>query len=130
MRGIPIRDCTVSGLLRRATALFPEREAVVSPERGVRWTFRRLDEEADRVAAACVAAGLAPGDRAVVWACNIPEWLALQYGLARAGAVLVTANTALKLPEIVYILQKSRARASSSPTTRCRRASSSSTSSP
>ena len=40
-----------------------------------------------------------------------PEWLALQYGLARAGVTLVTANTALKGAEISYILGKSGAKA-------------------
>ena len=92
MTETPFRDCTVGELLRRARTAFPELEALVSPERSVRWTFERLDEEADRVAAACLAAGLEAGDRAVVWAANLPEWVAIQYGLARAGVVLVTAN--------------------------------------
>ena len=111
MSHAPIHGCTVGGLLRRATELYRSREAVVSPERGVRWSFAELDRQADLVAAACQARGLKPGDRAVVWCINIPEWVALQYGLARAGVVLVTANTNFKRAEIGFILGKSRARA-------------------
>ncbi len=107
----PIQHCTVSQLLRRAARRFGASESVASPERGVRWSFAELDRRADAVARACVAAGLRPGDRAVVWAINLPEWVALQYGLARAGVVLVTANTSFKTKEIAFILGKSRARA-------------------
>lgn len=107
----PISGCTVGELLAEAARRWPALDAVVAPERGVRQSFAELDRAADDVASACVAAGLEPGDRAVVWAVNLPEWVALQYGLARAGVVLVTANTALKLAEIRYILGKCRARA-------------------
>ncbi len=106
-----IRGSTVSGLLRSVARRAPRHEAVISPERGVRWSFAELDRRADEVAAALIARGFVPGDRAVVWAANLPEWIALQYGLARAGVVLVTANTSLKLEEIAYILKKSGARA-------------------
>lgn len=111
MTGSPGRGRTVSELLRGSAGRFADREAVVSPDRGVRRTYADLDARADRVAAACHAAGLAPGDRAVVWATNIPEWIELQFGLARAGVVLVTANTSFKRREVEFILRKSRARA-------------------
>ncbi len=107
----PAGGRTLSALLREVTRRCGDREAVVSPARGVRWTYAELDARADRVAAACVAAGLAPGDRAVVWAANLPEWLELQHGLARAGVVLVTANSALQQREIEYVVGRSRARA-------------------
>ena len=106
-----IRDTTVSGLLREAARRHGDACAVASPERDVRWSFQELDRRADEVAAGCIAAGLAAGDRAVVWATNLPEWIALQYGLAKAGVVLVTSNTAFKLDEIRYIVEQSDARA-------------------
>src|SRR5262249_9882095 len=48
------------------------------------------------------------GDRVTLWAENSPEWIVVQLALARLGAVLVTANTALKPPEIEYLLRQSR----------------------
>lgn len=107
----PISGCTVSELLREAARRFGELPAVIAPSRATRWSFRELDRRADAVAAACIAAGLKPGDRAVIYAFNLPEWVATQYGLARAGVTLVTANTALKREELTYVLRKSQARA-------------------
>lgn len=107
----PIRGCTVSELLRRAAAQWPSQEAVVSPVRGVRWSFSELDRRTDVLAAGLARHGIGRGDRVVLWSVNCPDWIALQYALARLGAVLVTANTALKRDELAYILGKSRARA-------------------
>ena len=49
-----------------------------------------------------------PGERVTLWAENRPDWIAWQFALARVGAVLVTANTALTRPEIGFILKQSR----------------------
>lgn len=105
---------TVSALLRRNRERFGEREALTfraTPSSSLQWTFADLDARADQVARAAIEAGWNPGDRVVVWCTNHPDWIALQYGLARAGVVLVTANTALKRDEITYILSRSKARA-------------------
>ncbi len=32
----------------------------------------------------------------MLWATNVPEWIVLQFALAKIGAILVTANTALR----------------------------------
>jgi len=42
-----------------------------------------------------------------VWAPNIPEWVVLQFALAKIGAVLVTVNTNLRASEIEYLLKQS-----------------------
>ena len=55
--------------------------------------------------------GLAPGDRAGIWASNCLEWVLMQYGAARAGVVLVNVNPAYRSHELRYVLQKSRIRA-------------------
>jgi fatty-acyl-CoA synthase len=101
------RDCTIGELVRRLVAAFPDREALVEPALGVRWSFRELDARALEVARAFLALGVRPGDRVTVWAENVPEWIVLELGLARIGVVLVTANTALKAPEIEYLLAQS-----------------------
>ena len=45
----------------------------------------------------------------VVWATNVPEWIVLQFALAKVGAILVTANTSLRAKDIDYLLRQSEA---------------------
>ena len=42
-----------------------------------------------------------------VWATNVPEWIVLQFALAKIGAILVTVNTSLRAREIEYLLRQS-----------------------
>ncbi len=99
---------TQGSLLARLATDRPDREAVVFPELGVRWTFADLDARATALAGGLMALGVGLGDRVAVWSENHPDWIALQFAIARAGAVLVTANTALTAPEIEYLLRQSR----------------------
>jgi fatty-acyl-CoA synthase len=106
---IPLRDVTVGSLLTRLADSLPGREALVYSHAGERWTFRALDDEARLVARGLVAHGVAPGERVAVWATNVPEWIVLQFALAKIGAILVTVNTALRAQEIAYLLRQSEA---------------------
>ena len=45
----------------------------------------------------------------MVWANNVPEWVVLQFAIAKAGAILVTANTSLRGREVDYLLRQSEA---------------------
>ena len=54
-----------------------------------------------------MAAGVERGDRVAVWATNVPEWIVLQFALAKVGAILVTVNTSLRAREIEYLLRQS-----------------------
>ncbi len=106
-------DVTVGEVLRRAAREHPERVALIAQSSSgeVRWTFRELDELADFYARGVMAAGLERGERAAVWATNLAEWVLLEFALARAGVVLVTANTAFKAAEIEYLLKQSESHA-------------------
>jgi fatty-acyl-CoA synthase len=42
-----------------------------------------------------------------VWSTNVPEWIVLQFALAKVGAILVTVNTSLRAREIEYLLRQS-----------------------
>jgi fatty-acyl-CoA synthase len=87
--------------------LLPDHEALVYSNRNLRWTFRALEQEARLIARGLIAAGVGRGDRVAVWATNVPEWIVLQFALAKAGAVLVTVNTSLRSREIEYLLRQS-----------------------
>lgn len=121
------RDLTIDGLLHALARDLPDNEAVVAhaghaahaaPDDAsagatgtVRWTFAELDRRTETVARNLAALGLRKGDRAAVWATNRPQWLLLQFALARVGIVLVTMNTSLKGHEVEYLLRQSQANA-------------------
>jgi fatty-acyl-CoA synthase len=103
------RDGVTQGALLESLAReAPDRCALDFPALGVAWTFSALDGRSRRLARGLVALGVAHGDRVAVWATNSPDWIALQFAIARIGAVLVTANPQLAPPEIEYLLRQSR----------------------
>ena len=106
MRRPPFRDVTVGDVLSRAAGALPDVEALVYAD-GPRYTFAALEREARDIARGLLAAGVEPGDRVAVWATNVPEWVVLQFALAKIGAVLVTVNTALRAAEVEYLLRQS-----------------------
>ena len=78
-------------------------------ENGPRYTFAELEAEARLVARGLMAQGVGAGERVVLWATNVPEWIVLQFALAKIGAILVTANTSLRPRDIDYLLRQSEA---------------------
>ncbi len=104
----PYRDVTVGELLTRLARALPDRDALLYAH-GPRWTFGALEQEVRAIARGLVAIGVEPGERVVVWATNVPEWVVLQFALAKIGAILVTANTSLRARDIDYVLRQSEA---------------------
>ena len=102
---------TISQALADTAAKFPEREALVVCHQNARLTWSELDQEATRVARGLAGLGLAPGDRAGIWASNCIEWILMQHAAARSGVILVNVNPAYRSHELRYVLQKSRIRA-------------------
>ena len=104
----PYRDLTVGDLLTRLAEALPDRDALVY-DRNPRYSFATLEREVRTVARGLIAAGVEPGERVVLWATNVPEWVVLQFALAKIGAILVTANTALRARDIDYLLRQCEA---------------------
>jgi fatty-acyl-CoA synthase len=103
------RDITVGALLTHLAETLPDNEALVYSDRGLRLTFAELESEARLVARGLMACGVERGERVALWATNVPEWVMLQFALAKIGAILVTVNTALRAHEIDYLLRQSEA---------------------
>src|SRR4051812_26108492 len=104
----PYRDVTVGDLLARLARALPDGDALVF-EPGPRYTFAALEQEVRTIARGLIALGVEPGERVVLWATNVPEWVVLQFALAKIGAVLVTANTSLRARDIDYLLRQCEA---------------------
>ncbi|MYR46484.1 (2,3-dihydroxybenzoyl)adenylate synthase [Streptomyces sp. SID5910] len=97
------RGETFGGMLRERAAAHPDRTALVdpAPERRT-WTYRELDERADRLAAGFLARGIAKGDRVVVQLPNIGEFFEVVFALFRIGALPVYALPAHRETEISH----------------------------
>ena len=108
MRISSYRDVTVGGLLTELAAALPGNLALVY-ETAPRFTFAELEREANTIARGLIGAGVEPGERVVLWSTNVPEWVVLQFALAKIGAILVTANTALRARDIDYLIRQSEA---------------------
>ncbi|HKV37980.1 MAG TPA: AMP-binding protein, partial [Blastocatellia bacterium] len=104
------KDVTAGELLTLLARDYPRREALIYPDLGLRYGFSQLEWMARQVAKGLISLGTNRGDRVALWAPNIPEWVVLQFALAKIGAILVTVNTALRAAELEYVLKQSRAR--------------------
>ena len=104
--GTTLLEQTTGDMLDRQATRFPDHEAIVFPELGVRWSYAELRARVDRLATGLIGLGLQPGERVAVLAPNLPEWLLLDYALAKIGAVLVTVNTGYRQHELAYLLRQ------------------------
>jgi len=73
-------------------------------------TYAELDERSARLATLLRERGLRPGDRVGVMLPNVPEFTIGDYGVLRAGCVVVPMNVLLKRREIAFYLEDSGAR--------------------
>jgi fatty-acyl-CoA synthase len=100
-------EFTVGGLLDHIAGRYPDNDALVYPERGLRYTWREFNEVCRQVAKGLLKLGIRKGEHISIWAYNVPEWVILQFATAKIGAVLVTINTSYKSAELEYILNQS-----------------------
>ncbi|MGD2167180.1 MAG: AMP-binding protein, partial [Gammaproteobacteria bacterium] len=102
---------TVGDVLEAAARSWPAHDAVVVPHQNIRWSWRDLEREAKTLGAGLLALGLRPGDRVGIVAPNLAEWVAVQFGTAYAGVILVNINPAYRVGELEYALVKTGCRA-------------------
>ncbi len=107
-----IWDTTVGVHLQEVAVDHPDLVAMVEIDdagqaRG-KWTYSNLLVNSDRLARS-LASRFAPGEKVVVWAPNIPEWIFMEYACGLAGLVLVTANPSFQAKELRYVLEQSGA---------------------
>ncbi|MFH1028133.1 MAG: AMP-binding protein, partial [Pseudomonadota bacterium] len=100
-------ELTIGALLDDMARRYPDNEALVYTERGLRYTYREFNEICRNVAKGLLRLGINKGDNVSIWAYNVPEWVILQFATAKIGAILVTVNTSYKSAELEYILDQS-----------------------
>ncbi|MFN8555871.1 MAG: AMP-binding protein [Dehalococcoidia bacterium] len=83
---------TLVDLLRESCARYADLPALsYSAGKSERWSWRyaTLWDYALRVAGHLRGAGVAPGDRVIIWGANRPEWVAAFFGALATGATVV-----------------------------------------
>jgi len=106
----PLRFMTIPALLARAVQRNGGGDAAVFVAEGERLSWHDLMARSDAVSAGLLALGIGRGDRVGIWAPNCVEWLLVQFGTARIGAVLVNINPAYRSSELEYALNKVQCR--------------------
>jgi fatty-acyl-CoA synthase len=108
---VPLIEKTTTEIFQETAGRYPDRDALIVRQQGVRLTWSALAAEVERTARGLAGLGLRPGDRAGVWASNCAEWVLLHLACARASVVLVNVNPAYRSHELRFVLAKSRIRA-------------------
>lgn len=103
---VPLLYKTVGQALEDAATRYGDRPALIVRHQNIRWTYRQLNEAAERFAAGLLKLGLEPGDRVGIWSPNRHEWVVTQFATAKAGLVLVTINPAYRIAELEFALNK------------------------
>ncbi len=90
-------------LLLGAAARFPERDALIFPDR--RLTYGQLAERAYEHARSLMALGVAPRQHVGLLMPNCPEFIEQLFGILLAGATAVPINARYKADELAYLVE-------------------------
>ncbi len=86
----------------------PEKEILVAADG--KFTYRQLDEDANRTANALIAKGLQKGDRVVVLLSRTSRYFTSVFGISKAGGVFIPTNPDYPQERINNIMEDSQAR--------------------
>jgi len=95
----------IGRFLAKRAELDPEREGLVFGE--TRLTYRRFNQETNRVAQSLAGLGVRKGERVGLLSMNSPRFCEVFFAVAKLGAVLVTLNWRLAPPELEWICANS-----------------------
>jgi fatty-acyl-CoA synthase len=101
---VELIEKNIGETLREQAVKYNDREFVVFPNRGVRYTFGEMYQKSGELAKGLLAAGFKKGDHIGIWASNVPEWAVLFFAAARIGIVVVPVNSSYKDGETGYII--------------------------
>lgn len=104
----PLSQATLSQLLYQQVKQFADREAIVIPWTGARWTYQKLWTESSTLARSLLKYGVRPRDRVGIMSGNCERYIALFFACVRVGAICVTLNNTYTAIEMEYALKHTR----------------------
>ena len=96
------RELNLADLFEVVADTLPRRPALVAGT--ARWTYRELDQRANRVAHYLQGQGIEPGAHVGILAHNCAEWLEVMIGCYKARAVPINLNFRYVAPELRYVV--------------------------
>jgi len=90
---------------------YPDHDALIHTEAGLRYNYALFSWEVERVARGLIRLGVQKGDRVALWAPNAPEWLVAMLALIRMGAIFVPVDPGAGQEDLRYILDQSDSKA-------------------
>ena len=100
-------NMTLGELLEKQAELYPDQEALIFPDKNIRYTYKQYNKAVDDLAKGLMALGVKKGDHIAVWSQNVPYWIIYMFAVAKIGAVLLTVNTAYRSKDLEYVLKQS-----------------------
>lgn len=97
---VDFEPLTLVDLFRRTASRFRDRPALIFLN--CRLSFRGLEDQVDRFAAALVELGVQPGDRVAIQLPNLPQFVIAYFGTLVAGAIAVPTNPVYTPREIEH----------------------------
>jgi fatty-acyl-CoA synthase len=104
---IPLIGSTIGDVFDRVVLQVPDHEALVSRHQNLRYSYRDLQTEVNRLARGLMALDVRKGDRVGIWSPNNAEWVLAQFATPKIGAILVNINPAYRTSEVEYALRQS-----------------------
>jgi len=102
---IEYENLTLPAALQRMAKKYPDNAALIMMGKTI--SYRRLDVEVDRFAAALSELGIRKGDKVAIVLPNMPQMVIATYALFRLGAVAVMNNPLYTQRELEHQLNDS-----------------------
>lgn len=100
-------NVTIGDLFDQTVAKYPDKDALVYVDRGLRHSYSELQKICNQAAKGLMKLGIQKGEHIAIWATNYPEWVYTQFASGKMGANLVTVNTNYRAFELEYLLKQS-----------------------
>ncbi|HEC33754.1 MAG TPA: long-chain fatty acid--CoA ligase [Chloroflexi bacterium] len=95
-------DVPLYHFVEEAARKYPNHVALLF--KGGKVSYRELDEQSDRMAAALAKMGVKKGDRVAILMANCPQFVISYFAILKAGAVVVACNPLYAPPELEHQL--------------------------
>lgn len=102
---------TIGKMLKEITGKYPNNDALIHTDVGIRYNYSLLLWEVERAAKGLMKMGIGKGDGVALWAPNIPEWIVAQMALTKIGAIFVPVDPGVGHDDLRYILEQSDSKA-------------------
>ncbi len=96
---------TISGRLDRSVESWADRPLIITDER--EWSYAEVQAWSRQIASGLIAHGLKAGEHVALDMANHPEFTAIKFAIARAGAVCIPVNFMLRGQELAYVIDQS-----------------------